>query len=95
MHRTTIAFSERLFRQAKLKAASEGVPLSQVLRKLLERWIKGEVRLDKEPSREDIVEQALASFGMWRDRDPDELLRESRTGLERRDEELKNARVDS
>ncbi len=85
MHRTTIAFSERLFRKAKLKATSEGVTVSDVLRNLLERWIKGEVGLDEEPSPEAKVERALASFGMWRDRDPDEFLDESRVGLEHRD----------
>ncbi len=85
MHRTTISFSERLFRKAKLKATSEGMTVSEVLRNLLERWIGGEVGLGKEPSPEDRAERALASFGMWRDRDPDEFLEESRVGLEHRD----------
>ncbi len=95
MHRTTISFSERLFRKAKLKATSEGVTVSQVLRNLLERWIRGEVGLGKEPLPEDRAKRALASFGMWRDRDPDDFLEESRTGLERRDKELDDARLDS
>lgn len=82
MHKTTVTFSERLFRKAKLKATSEGTTVSKVLRILLERWIQGE---GKEPSLEDRAERALASFGMWRDRDPDEFLDESRVGLEHRD----------
>ena len=46
MHKTTVTFSERLFRKAKLKATSEGTTVSKVLRILLERWIQGE---GKEP----------------------------------------------
>ena len=95
MHRTTLAFSEKLLRKAKLKAASEGVTMSEVLRQLLERWASGEVDLRESPGEAARVERALSSFGIWRDRDPDELLEQSRVGLRRRDEELNDAGMGS
>jgi hypothetical protein len=36
-----------------------------------------------------------ASRGIWRDRDPDQFLAASRSGLDLRDEELKSARLDA
>jgi plasmid stability protein len=95
MHRTTFTFSENLIRKAKVRAASEGLSLSDVVRRLLARWVAGELRLDSEPPREALIRTALGSFGMWRDRDPDRFLAESRAGLDRRDGETKDARMGS
>ncbi len=96
MHRTTVAFTEKLFRQAKIKATSEGLNVSEVLRALLERWVRGEVTV-KEPgdSRQAIIDRAMGTFGMWNDRDPDRFIEESRAGLAKRDHELEDARLDS
>lgn len=44
-------------------------------------------------SRQEAVERARRTFGMWRDRDADEFLRESRKGLSDRDREIEDARV--
>lgn len=93
MHRTTLVLSDDLFRHARSKATSEGVSLSEVLRGLLDRWVTGEVRLpEPEEDRGPDADRAASSFGMWKDRDPDQLLRESRVGLEDRDRELEDAR---
>lgn len=94
MHRTTLNVPEDLFRQAKVKAASEDVPLSEVLRDLLARWVRGEVEVGAGAgSRREAVRRARATFGMWRDRDPDGLLRDSRGGLEERDRKIEDARL--
>jgi len=95
MHRTTLTFSDTLIRKAKLRAASEGLSLSDVVRRLLTRWVAGELRLESEPPREALLRTALASFGMWKDRDPDRFLAESRAGLDRRDDETEDARMGS
>jgi len=95
MHRTTVTFPETLVRKAKLKATAEGVSLSEVLRKLLDRWIRGEIEMESPGPRREIEDRALATFGIWRDRDPDEYLEHSRQGLSERDAELEDARVDS
>jgi len=79
MHRTTIAVPDDLFHRAERKASAEGLSLPEVLRRLLAQWVSGE---------------ALSSFGMWSDRDPDALLQASRRGLEDRDRELADARLD-
>lgn len=94
MHRTTLNIPEGLFRRAKVKAASERVPLSEVLRSLLDRWVTGEVELEGgSRSRREAVERARKTFGIWRDRDPDALLGESRAGLDDRDREVEDARL--
>jgi hypothetical protein len=94
MHRTTLNVPDNLFRKAKVKAAAEGVPLSEVVRDLLGRWVTGEVDLDgEERSRRETLERARGTFGLWRDRDPDAILAESRAGLKARDRELEDARL--
>lgn len=96
MHRTTVAFAEKLFKRAKIKATAEGLNISEVLRILLTRWVRGEVSLEEpSESRRILVERAMSSFAMWRDRDPDTFLEESRAGLAVRDRELEDARMDS
>ena len=95
MHRTSITFPEKLFRRAKLRAASEGRTLSDVIRSLLERWLEGDVFAGREKSEEARKRAALKSFGMWSDRSPDTFLEDSRSSLTRRDEELEDARVDT
>jgi hypothetical protein len=93
MHRTTLHLPDRLFRTAKIKATSERVPLSQVIRTLLDRWVAGEVVLGGgDRSRQEAVERARKTFGMWRDKDADRFLRESRMGLSGRDREIEDAR---
>jgi len=94
MHRTTLNIPNDLFRKAKVKAASEDLPLSEVVRSLLGRWVEGAVLLESEEhSRRELARRARDSFGMWKDRDPDALLRSSRAGLEDRDREVEDARL--
>ena len=94
MHRTTIALREDLARQARIKATAEGVTVSEVIRDLLSRWLRGEVRLGgPHGSREAVASLALATYGMWRGRDPDEFLAQSRASLAGRDREIEHARV--
>lgn len=94
MHRTTLNVPDSLFRKAKIKAAAEKVPLSEVIRALLDRWVAGELDVAGEDlSRREAVERARNTFGLWKDRDPDELLDESRAGLTVRDRELEDARL--
>ncbi len=81
MHRTSITFSEKLFRRAKLRAASEGRTLSDVIRSLLERWLEGDVSADRGELEEARKQAALESFGMWSDRSPDTFLEVSRSSL--------------
>lgn len=94
MHRTTLNIPDRLFRNAKIKATSERLPLSEVIRGLLDRWVAGEVDLGGgDRSRSEVVERARKTFGMWRDKDSEHFLRDSRSGLSDRDREIENARV--
>jgi hypothetical protein len=94
MHRTTLNLPDPLFRKAKIKATSEHSTLSEVIRGLLDRWIAGEVDLGGgDRSRQETVKRARKTFGMWRDREPDELLRRSREDLAKRDQEIEDARV--
>lgn len=94
MHRTTLNIPNDLFRKAKVKAASEDLPLAEVVRNLLGRWVSGEVLLEaEERSRREMVRRARESFGIWKYRDPDAFLKASRTGLTDRDEELEDARL--
>jgi len=95
MHRTSITFSEKLFRRAKLRAASEGRTLSDVIRSLIERWLEGDVSANRAESEEAKKRAALESFGMWSGRSPDTFLEDSRSSLARRDEELEDVRVDA
>lgn len=82
MHRTTLNLPDRLFRRAKIKATSEQSTLSEVIRSLLDRWVAGEVDLGGgDRSRQEAVEHARRTFGMWRDRESDDFLRRSREGL--------------
>ena len=81
MHRTSIAFPEKLFRRAKLRAASEGRTLSDVVRSLLERWLEGDISADRGELEEARKRAALESFGMWSDRSPDTFLEVSRSSL--------------
>lgn len=95
MHRTSITFSEKLFRRAKLKAVSEGRTLSDVIRSLIERWLEGDVSANRAESEEARQRAALESFGMWSGRSPDTFLEDSRSSLARRDEELEDVRMDA
>ena len=95
MHRTSFTFSETLFRRAKLKATAEGTTVSEVLRALLNLWTRGEISLDSGDPQEILKKKALDSFGMWKDRDPDAFLEESRSGLNERDRDLTDARLDA
>lgn len=95
MHRTSITFSEKLFRRAKLRAASEGRTLSDVIRSLIERWLEGDVSASRAESEEARKRAALESFGMWSGLSPDTFLEDSRSSLARRDEELEDVRVDA
>jgi len=95
MHRTTINVPESVFQRAKIKALRENVAVSEVIRDLLARWVAGEIELSsKERSREKLVALARSARGMWADRDPDNYLVTSRTGLKERDEALEHARLD-
>jgi hypothetical protein len=95
MHRTTINVPESIFRRARIKALREDVAVSEVIRDLLARWVAGEIELSaRAHSREELVALARSAQGMWANRDPDDYLTASRTGLVGRDEELANARLD-
>ena len=94
MPRTTLNLPDRLFRRAKVKARSESLPLSEVIRSLLDLWVAGEVDLGGgDRSRREAVERARKTFGMWRDRDAEKFLRDSRSGLGDRDREIEDARL--
>jgi hypothetical protein len=96
MHRTTINFSDRVFREAKIKALREQVTVSEVIRELLARWVADEIDLDPgKRSRDRQVALARAAHGMWADRDPDALLAAGRARSSERDEELAHARMDA
>ena len=96
MHRTTIALPEELFREAKKKAAAEDISVSAVLRQLLTDWVAGKTQMgEKKRPDQATIEKALNTYSMWGDRDPDDFLQESRARLARRDQELKDARLDS
>jgi hypothetical protein len=44
-HRTTVRMPESLSRRCRVKAVKLGVPLSEVIRTLLEKWERGEIEL--------------------------------------------------
>lgn len=94
MHRTTLNLEDDLARRAKIKATAEGVTISEVVRNLLARWTQGELEVyDSGLSRSALIDRARGTYGMWRDRDPDRFLAESRSRLARRDRELEDARL--
>ena len=96
MHRTTINVSESIFQQARIKALREDVTVSEVMRDLLARWVAGEIDLSgHDRTREKLAALARDAQGMWADRDPDAYLAASRAGLEVRDQELTDARLDA
>lgn len=91
--KTTVRLPASMLREARIKAIREGLSLSEVLRRLLRLWLRGKVALDVE---EDLSRQAQLvreAFGMWRDRDPDDYLAQSRSGLSLRDREVEDARM--
>jgi len=95
MNRTTLTLTDDLLRRVKGKAASEGVSVSAVVRSLLARWLEGKVDLkERREAEPTVASKALASFGIWRDRDPDEVLREVRSGWSERDQKLRDAGLD-
>ena len=85
--KTTVRFPTDMLKQARIKAANDGLSLSKVLRQLLRLWLRDNITLEitKDSSRQ--VQLARESFGMWSDRDPDEYLIHSRAGLTLRDKE--------
>jgi hypothetical protein len=96
MHRTTINISDSVFQQARIKALREDVSVSEVVRDLLARWVSGEIDLATEGrARQKLVRLAREAQGMWADRDADAYLAASRAGLDERDKELTDARLDA
>ena len=96
MYRTTVNISERVLREARIKALREDVTVSEVVRELLARWVADEIELDRrERARDRQVALAREARGMWADRDSDSFLAASRAGLSERDEELADARLDA
>lgn len=91
--KTTIRFPADMLREARIKAINEGLSLSEVLRRLLRLWLHGKVTLETGEDSSRLVQLARESFGMWSDRDPDEYLAHSRSGLTTRDQEIENARL--
>jgi hypothetical protein len=95
MHRTTINVPDSVFQQARIKALKEGVAVSEVIRDLLARWVEGELELSSgDRSRERLVALARSARGMWADRDADAYAAAGRAGLNDRDKELQDARLD-
>jgi len=88
--KTTLRLPADLWREARAKATIEGTSLSEVMRHLLDLWVKGEVEIK---DREELKVLAREAFGMWADRDPDEFLMRSRAGLMERDKEVEDARL--
>ncbi len=95
MNPRTVDIPPELLERAEAKARRENLSVDEVLRKLLSLWVVDDVELlVRESSRKTLAAKARASQGIWRDRDPDEFLAASRSGLDARDEELKSARMD-
>ncbi len=68
-----------------MSAPLEGVSLSEVVRGLVARWVTDEVAVsESDTTRQQTLDKAIASYGMWSDRDPDEFLRQSRINAEER-----------
>jgi hypothetical protein len=95
MNPRTVDIPPELLERAEVKARRENLSVDEVLRKLLSLWVVDDPGLlVRESSRKALAAQARASQGIWQDRDPDQFLAASRSGLDDRDEELKNARLD-
>ena len=91
--KTTVRFSVEMLREARIKAINDGLSLSEVLRRLLRLWLRGEITLEGEQDTSQQLQLAREAFGMWSDRDPDEYLARSRAGLALRDREVEDARM--
>jgi len=91
--KTTVRFPTDMLREARIKAINEGLSLSKVLRRLLRLWLRGKVVLEAEENASRQVQLVREAFGMWSDRNPDEYLAQSRSGLALRDQEVENVRV--
>lgn len=79
MPRITLIIADELFREAATRATSANLSLEEVVRELLERWVDGDEVLTRDGiARSAMVADTRRSFGIWRDRDPDAILRESR-----------------
>jgi hypothetical protein len=95
MNPRTVDIPPELLERAEVKARRENLSVDEVLRKLLSLWVVDDPGLlVRESSRKALAAQARASQGIWQDRDPDQFLAASRSGLDDRDEELKSARLD-
>ena len=96
MENSTVRIPESVLERARIKAEKEDKAVEQIVRDLLDGWLEGAIHLTTErPPRKELVALARAAQGMWKDRDPDEYLALSRSGLDQRDEELQNARLDA
>ena len=92
--KTTVRFPTDMLKEARIKAIDEGLSLSEVLRRLLRLWLRDKITLETKEDSSRQIQLARESFGMWRDRDPDEYLAHSRAGLALRDQEVEDARMD-
>lgn len=92
---TALRLPQSLLQQVRVKAVREGISLSEVTRRLLRSWLKGQVETKPVAHRRQQVAARLAreAFGMWSDRDPDEYLAHSRVRLAFRDQEVEDARM--
>ena len=50
--RITLKTDEAFHRQVRVKAAEDGIPVAEVVRRLLARWLTGEVVLEEPPPEE-------------------------------------------
>ncbi|HHH40800.1 MAG TPA: hypothetical protein ENK56_02200 [Chloroflexi bacterium] len=92
MGHVSLRIPRELWHSARTKALREGLTISEVTRRLLERWVAGQIEIgngEKQPTTLTLARQA---FGMWADRDPDVYLAQSRSGLAARDREVEDAR---
>jgi len=51
--RTSFALPEKLKREARAKAALEGIALAEVVRRFLKAWIDGRAALPEDPDQEE------------------------------------------
>ncbi len=87
MSMTTIDLPPELIERVQGKASRENLDITEVVRRLLARWVSGDVQFESE-DRASLAERARKSRGIWKDRDPDAYLAASRAGLSTRDEDL-------
>ena len=92
MSMTTIDLPPELIERAQGKANRENLDIAEVVRRLLARWVSGDVKIESE-DRARLAQRARRSRGIWKDRDPDAYLAASRAGLSTRDEDLDDARL--